>query len=533
MPRPTTMMAALLVLTASALAQSLTSAQLDAVMDNLWLGAQQTWELGTEAEALTEYDAPDFSVFANASLPPSTSAVNYTALAPVLQIAYNTCANRTNATGAHPLIYVEGGAAGDPASIGVAVLLANRVDARAPPLNVPVSGGNGSTNGSGKGVSYAEAAKGQLEYTLEVVPRTSDGAISHRIEQVQLWSDSMYMVPPFLAYYGVMTGNQSIVQEAYTQIKLYRQYLYDEDASLWMHIVLGDNNHDPGFWSTGNGWAAAGMLRVLATVKHSDFADDMQDEMDDLKSWIEEIHDGMYKHFNWNTALFHNYANNTSTFLDASSTALLASTVYRFAALEGVDTYAAHAERSREALSTKGLYEAWGTGNGVGPATSFTPSATGVGASARASGSSAAWASYNVSASSFYAETTSYSHSSISSSSSSSSATSIKTSSYAASTPNAYVGTGQLHFSPEMWLAPVVDPYNWNVQGGSSPEGQAFVVEMYAAWRDWVDAGAPDDDADTVDKESGAGGAVWARAVGAGKVGVVGAVVAGVGLLMI
>ncbi|KZT00103.1 uncharacterized protein LAESUDRAFT_804225 [Laetiporus sulphureus 93-53] len=151
-------------------------------------------------------------------------------------------------------------------------------------------------------------------------------------------------------------------------------------------------------------------------------------------------------------------------------------------------------------------YEALGTGNGVGPATSFIPSATGAGASARASHSSAAWSSYNVSASSFYAETTSYSYSSISSSSSSSSsATSTETSSHAVSMPNAYVGAGQLHFSPEMWLAPVVDPYDWSVQGGSSPEGQAFVVKVYAAWRDWVDAGAPDDDADTVDKESGAG----------------------------
>ena len=27
------------------------------------------------------------------------------------------------------------------------------------------------------------------------------------------------MVPPFLAYYGVTTGNQSMMQEAYTQVR--------------------------------------------------------------------------------------------------------------------------------------------------------------------------------------------------------------------------------------------------------------------------------------------------------------------------
>ena len=31
----------------------------------------------------------------------------------------------------------------------------------------------------------------------------------------------MYMVPPFLAYYGITTGNQSMLQEAYDQVGLY------------------------------------------------------------------------------------------------------------------------------------------------------------------------------------------------------------------------------------------------------------------------------------------------------------------------
>ena len=58
-------------------------------------------------------------------------------------------------------------------------------------------------------------------------------------------------------------------------------------------------------------------------------------------------------------------------------------------------------------------------------------------------------------------------------------------------TPSAGVGSGMSHFSPEMWLTPVVDPYNWAAQGGSSPEGQAFVVQMYAAYQDWAAQGEP------------------------------------------
>lgn len=121
----------------------------------------------------------------------------------------------------------------------------------------------------------------------------------------------MYMVPPFLAYYGVLTGNRTLLQEAYNQVMFYRRYLRDPSANnLWKHIQLGSNGTDSGHWSTGahlplpslrflhtcagNGWAAAGMLRVLSTIKQSGFADTMRSQQVDLANWIQEIHDGIY-----------------------------------------------------------------------------------------------------------------------------------------------------------------------------------------------------------------------------------------------
>lgn len=97
------------------------------------------------------------------------------ALAPVLQIAYDVVRTRSNVSVPQPIVNVPGGAAGDPASIGQAVLLANWTGAPE-----PFAGVDGA-------VTYARAATEQLQYTLTVVPRTADGAISHRIEQVQLW----------------------------------------------------------------------------------------------------------------------------------------------------------------------------------------------------------------------------------------------------------------------------------------------------------------------------------------------------------
>ena len=151
------------------------------------------------------------------------------------------------------------------------------------------------------------------------------------------------------------------------------------------------------------------------------------------------------------TGLFSNYADESATFDDASGTAILASTVYRLALLEGVHTHLPAAERSRTALSA--------------PASS--------------------------------------------SSSSSSSGSPSSTSTAPAPSSTSSSTTGLAHFTADGWLTPVVNPYSFGREGSRSPEGQAFVVEMYAAWRDWVEAGAP-----------GANAAVGVRVGGGGGAGV-------------
>ncbi len=118
--------------------------------------------------------------------------------------------------------------------------------------------------------SYATAATAQLNYLLNTAPKTKDGAISHRAEQVQLWyaasmtysftlliggprADFVYMAPPFIAYYGALQGDKdgtALLQQAYDQCRLYREYLLDTASGLWEHIVLGDGQ-DASHWGTG------------------------------------------------------------------------------------------------------------------------------------------------------------------------------------------------------------------------------------------------------------------------------------------
>lgn len=132
-----------------------------------------SWELGTRTQTILELNATRYSVFSNNNLPPPPSSPpdNLTSfLEPFFSIAKDVVANRPfqNIVGPRPLL--SDGSAGDPASIGMSILLANWT---------------GVDRGSG--LDYAGAANDELDWILNVVPRTDDGAISHRVLEVQLW----------------------------------------------------------------------------------------------------------------------------------------------------------------------------------------------------------------------------------------------------------------------------------------------------------------------------------------------------------
>lgn len=163
----------------------LSSTTLGKIKSNLAEAAQQSWELGTRAQALLELDSPAYSVFhtEKSSIPPPSSSQLASGggqeLEEVLNIALNVVANRSRSNGdvegAQPLM--QDGSAADPASNGVAVLLANWTE----------FAGSLTDSGGGGDVDYEGAAKDQLDFLFDKVPKTDDGAISHRVSEVQLW----------------------------------------------------------------------------------------------------------------------------------------------------------------------------------------------------------------------------------------------------------------------------------------------------------------------------------------------------------
>ncbi|GAA5907634.1 hypothetical protein JCM5296_000836, partial [Sporobolomyces johnsonii] len=214
----------------------LSQAQVDGIEGLLNRTAVLSWEIGTHLEALIEFLYPSLSPFSSsdewASPSPSTSPLPTQVLETV---SYLLVAKPPSPS---QLQIVQDGSSADPASIGPFVVLANWTLA---------DGGTLASNGTSsvEKAVVEQAVENQLEALLEQTPRTDDGAISHRVEQVALWSDF------FLAYTGALNSNATLLQTAYDQCRLYRQYLLDPAGTgLWRHIVLG-SAPDAGLWATG------------------------------------------------------------------------------------------------------------------------------------------------------------------------------------------------------------------------------------------------------------------------------------------
>ncbi|KAF8897210.1 Six-hairpin glycosidase-like protein [Infundibulicybe gibba] len=334
---------------------SLDNNQLSAIRSNLLQSANASWELGTAAEALTEYSWPSLSVFSPSAFPPPTRLNATLNASDVLSIAQRVVSSKKD--NSLPLISDQGSAA-DPASIGPAVLLANWT--RTDPLDK----------------KYTDAAGSQLGYLLSVAPRSKEGAISHRVDQVQLWADFVYMVPPFIAYFGSLEGGEgerNLLQIAYDQCRLYRDALRDENG-LWRHIAQGswqDNAH----WATGNAWAAAGMLRVHQTMNHTGQANLFQGQQANLTTWIQDILVNSWKYQQNNGTLL-NVLDDPKSFADSASTALLASVTYRMAVIAKDASLIPFANKALKLIHSSVDAQGW-LQNTVDPLTFNTPSKPG------------------------------------------------------------------------------------------------------------------------------------------------------------
>lgn len=213
-------------------------------------------------------------------------------------------------------------AATDPAANGEALLYAAKVT----------------------GEEYFEAAAGKMaDWLLYKAPRSKEGAIFHLHDRHQVWADSFYMGPPFLSLAGFH-------EEAVKQIEVYRSLLYNSGKKLFSHIWDESLNcfARKDFWGVGNGWALAGITRVIGSLPESMFAAKKK-----LKGYVKDGLEGCIPHMR-EDGLFHDIVDNPSSFVETNLSQMLSYTIYKGLSENWLDqSYLKYAEKMRMAACVK------------------------------------------------------------------------------------------------------------------------------------------------------------------------------------
>ena len=191
--------------------------------------------------------------------------------------------------------------------------------------------------------SFRRAAEQLLQWLLHRAPRTKDGVLYHLHDRPQVWVDSFYMAPPFLSAAGAH-------EEAVRQIAGMRRLLLDPSAKLFSHIWddgLGAFARKA-FWGVGNGWALAGMTRVIRSLPSSRAA-----EREQLVGWVRESVDACLA-FLRADGLFHDVVDDPSTFVETNLSQMLSYALFRGIAGGWLDArYREPAELMRRAAHGK------------------------------------------------------------------------------------------------------------------------------------------------------------------------------------
>jgi len=191
--------------------------------------------------------------------------------------------------------------------------------------------------------SLEKASERMVDFLLYKAPKTKDGIIYHNYIENMIWVDAFYMVPPFLAVAGHP-------DEAVKQIIGYRKRLWNPEKKLYYHIWDEDRQEYARklFWGVGNGWAAAGMSRVIRALP-----DSMKKEKEMIAGFVKDVIDGCLK-YQRDDGLFHDILDDPSTFVETNTAQMLAYSIYSGVRDGWLDkSYLKSANKMREAVHKK------------------------------------------------------------------------------------------------------------------------------------------------------------------------------------
>jgi rhamnogalacturonyl hydrolase YesR len=189
---------------------------------------------------------------------------------------------------------------------------------------------------------FRKGANEMLEVIKNTTHKNNEGIIYHTQEPEKfIMSDAFYMLPPFLAAAGEY-------DEGLKQIEGYKKYLYNEKERLYSHMWNGPDKKfaREDFWGVGNGWAAAGLTRVIKLLPENRMEDKKR-----LILYVKEVVDGCLKYLRAD-GLFHNVVNKPDTFVEVNLSQMISYTIFRGIAAGYIESsYLEKAEKMRKAAN--------------------------------------------------------------------------------------------------------------------------------------------------------------------------------------
>ena len=124
-----------------------------------------------------------------------------------------------------------------------------------------------------KNEKYGDICKEWAEWAMHGLPRAGEGGFQHvtsdRVNDGELWDDTLFMTVLPLANIGRILGRQDYIDEAVYQYLVHTKYLADKKTGLWYHwflALMAIHNFAEAFWGRGNSWVTAAIPLLLEIV---------------------------------------------------------------------------------------------------------------------------------------------------------------------------------------------------------------------------------------------------------------------------
>jgi len=129
---------------------------------------------------------------------------------------------------------------------------------------------------------YEKMCLEHVTWLMESLPRTKEGGFQHvtsavgdrqgvRLNEGEMWIDTLFMTILFLNKMGQKYNNQVWVDESIYQVLIHIKYLYDKQTGLIHHGWSFRENSNFGgvFWCRGNSWFTFGIMDYIEVFQNT------------------------------------------------------------------------------------------------------------------------------------------------------------------------------------------------------------------------------------------------------------------------